>query len=78
MTSLSRRLEILEQRFSQSSGAYQLSLLYRCISGDEAAGREFEALVAAGKSVGLLHELYLSIKHAVGIEQTPEAESEGL
>ena len=66
MNSLHRRLKTLEQRFSETSGAYQLNLLYRWISGDEAAGQAFEALVGAGKTTGLLREMYLSIKHVAG------------
>ena len=78
MNSLHKRLTALEQRFEQLSGAQQLELLYRWMSGDKAAGQAFEQLILAGKTSGRLDEVFYSIKHVVGLPLTEEAESEGI
>jgi hypothetical protein len=52
------RLEILEERFGDISGERQVEMYSRCVRGDRQAVQYFERIIASGKAVPLLANLF--------------------
>jgi hypothetical protein len=56
---LKARLQVLEERFGETSAQRQLELYCRCIDGDQQAVQEFELLITSGKAIPFLANLPL-------------------
>ena len=54
---LKGRLQVLEERFGETSAQRQLELYSRSIDGDQDAVEEFERIIASGKAIPLLANL---------------------
>ncbi len=70
MKSLKRRLRALDQRFSQTSAAWQLELLCRGIGGDPQALDEFALIAASGRAIPLLEEMFHQFRAGLVVPQT--------
>jgi hypothetical protein len=75
-SSLRRRIEALEGRGFPPNTDEQFDLIFRALQGDSGAVKAVAGLLAGGKLVGRLADLYESLQPAVGLAPSTISEIE--